>query len=56
MMGLGRDPFMGAMGIQGPNPPRDVRSSGIPPKFAPVPSPSQNNCVFMRDQRGLAND
>lgn len=54
MMGPGRGPFMGGM-VQGTNPPRGVRPGGMPPIFPPQP-PSQNNRIFKRDQRGLAND
>ncbi|XP_048334849.2 30-kDa cleavage and polyadenylation specificity factor 30 [Ziziphus jujuba] len=58
MMGPGRAPFMGGMGVQGTNPNRAVRPGGMPPMFLPPPplSLQNTNRVTKRDQRGPAND
>ena len=55
MMGPGRAPFMGGMGVQGANPARPVRPGGMPPMFPPPPPlSSQNNNRGPR--RGPVND
>ncbi|PON54760.1 Zinc finger, CCCH-type domain containing protein [Parasponia andersonii] len=58
MMGPGRGPFMGGMGVQGGNPARAVRPGGMPQMFPPPPPPSSQNAnrAPRRDQRGPAND
>lgn len=58
MMGQGRGPFMGGMGVTGANPARPGRPVGVSQLYPPpaVP-PSQNmNRVVKRDQRGPGND
>lgn len=58
MMGPGRAPFMGGMGIGAAPPARAGRPVGMPPMFPPPPSqPLQHsNRPVRRDQRGPAND
>ncbi|XP_059668469.1 30-kDa cleavage and polyadenylation specificity factor 30 [Cornus florida] len=58
MMGQGRGPFMGGMGIGAAGPARAGRPVGMPPLFPPPPSqPSQNsNRMVKRDQRAPVND
>ncbi|KAF4379345.1 hypothetical protein F8388_013563 [Cannabis sativa] len=60
MMGPGRGPFMGGMGVQGGNPGRAVRPGGMPPQqmFPPPPPQSSQNANRgpRRDLRGPAND
>ncbi|XP_024018926.1 30-kDa cleavage and polyadenylation specificity factor 30 isoform X2 [Morus notabilis] len=57
MMGPGRAPCMGGMGVQGTSPARPMRPGAMPPMFQQPPPPSQNmNRPPRRDQRGLAND
>lgn len=58
MMGPGRAPFMGGMGVQGTNPNRPVRPGGMPTMFPPPPPPSMQNTnrVMKRDPRGPPND
>jgi cleavage and polyadenylation specificity factor subunit 4 len=52
MMNPGRGPFMGGMGVPGPNGPRGGRPVNMPPMFPPPPPPPQNiNRVAKRDQR-----
>ncbi|GAB4829400.1 30-kDa cleavage and polyadenylation specificity factor 30 [Ancistrocladus abbreviatus] len=54
MMGPGRPPFMGGMGMGPGAPGRPSRPASIPPMFAP---PSQNgNRPIRRDQRPSGND
>lgn len=56
MMGPGRAPFMGGMGVAGANMARPGRPVGMPQMFPPPPPPSNQNTnwVVKRDQR--AND
>lgn len=58
MMGPGRAPYMGGMGVQGTNPARPMRPGVMPPMFQqPPPLSSQNmNRPPRRDQRGPGND
>ncbi|CAL5184119.1 unnamed protein product [Lathyrus oleraceus] len=52
MMNHGRGPFMGGMGVPGPNPARGGRPVNMPPMFPPPPPPPQNmNRIAKRDQR-----
>uniref|UniRef100_A0A5B7ASC4 Cleavage and polyadenylation specificity factor CPSF30 n=1 Tax=Davidia involucrata TaxID=16924 RepID=A0A5B7ASC4_DAVIN len=58
MMGPGRGPLMGGMGVGAAGPARAGRPIGMPPLFPPQPSQlSQNlNRMVKRDQRAPAND
>lgn len=58
MMGPGRGPFMGGMGVQGGNPARAVRPGSMPQMFPPPPPPSlqNSNRPLRRDQRGPPNE
>lgn len=58
MMGPGRGPFMGGMGVGGTNPARGGRPGGMPPMFPPHPPPASqnNNRLQKRDPRGPGND
>ncbi|XP_062012621.1 30-kDa cleavage and polyadenylation specificity factor 30 [Rosa rugosa] len=58
MMGPGRGPFMGGMGVGGANPARGGRPGGMPLMFPPHPPPSSqnNNRLQKRDPRGAGND
>ncbi|KAF5472570.1 hypothetical protein F2P56_009283 [Juglans regia] len=53
MMGPGRAPFMGGMGVAGINPARPGRPVGMPQMFPPPSLPSSQNInrVVKRDQR-----
>ncbi|XP_022994747.1 30-kDa cleavage and polyadenylation specificity factor 30-like [Cucurbita maxima] len=57
MMGQGRGPFMGGMGVTGTNPARAGRPVG-PPLYPPpaVPSSQNMNRAMKRDQRGPGSD
>ncbi|XP_023520093.1 30-kDa cleavage and polyadenylation specificity factor 30-like [Cucurbita pepo subsp. pepo] len=54
MMGQGRGPFMGGMGVPGPNPARPGRPMGVSPLYPPPALPSSQNInrAAKRDQRG----
>lgn len=57
MMGPGRAPFMGGMGVPAAAPTRAGRPVGMPPMFPPPPPPnSQNTNRTKRDQRTPVND
>ncbi|XP_038889902.1 30-kDa cleavage and polyadenylation specificity factor 30-like [Benincasa hispida] len=58
MMGQGRGPFMGGMGIAGTNPSRPGRPVGVSPLYPPpaVPSSQNMNRAIKRDQRGPASE
>ncbi|KAA0036926.1 30-kDa cleavage and polyadenylation specificity factor 30 [Cucumis melo var. makuwa] len=58
MMGQGRGPFMGGMGVTGTSPARPGRPVGVSPLYPPpaVPSAQNINRAIKRDQRGPTSD